>query len=449
MILRSIALAAVALVAGCASTAPQRDDGRMDAAARFAPEQLIVVAVANDSADIASRAGSTPRGYDGFQQYGVSAAARATVAALARDYGLREVTAWPIAPLRMHCVVFAIPEGIPRATLLARLAHENRVKLAEPMNSFGTLTETYNDPYVSLQHGFERIDAADAHRWSHGDGVRVAIVDTGLDATHPELRGRVILRRNFVDGDDAQFLKDRHGTEVAGVIAAAANNHLGIVGVAPGVKLLALKACWQLAADADAARCNSFTLARALVAALESRAQIVNLSLAGPADPLLAALIEQGERRGIIFVGAVPQHGGADAESFPAGVAGVLAVDTSEGHAAGGEALLAPGREILTLLPQGHYDFASGSSLATAHVTGTVALLLAEHRRLGPASIHSLLSRTSTRSVGADGVLESINACAALVSFVGQGDCDDPALAAIRPVSATGPVAATPPAEPH
>jgi subtilisin family serine protease len=439
------AIAAALLVAGCATTAAQPNASRPGDTARVAPERLIVVTVTNETAQIAARAGSTPRAYDGFQHYGVSPAARATVAALARDYGLKEVTAWPIAPLRVHCVVFQIPADASRSALLGQLAHEKRVKLAQAMNTFGTLGETYNDPYVSLQSGFERIDAADAHRWSHGEGVRVAIVDTGVDVTHPELQGRVAVTRNFVDADDAQFRHDRHGTEVAGVIAAIANNHVGIVGIAPGVKLMAYKACWQLDAAADQARCNSFTLARALVAALDDHAQIVNMSLAGPVDHLLAALVQQGVRRGIIFVGAVPHASAAGLESFPADVPGVLAVDTAEGHALTNRPLLAPGREILTLVPEGHYDFASGSSLATAHVTGTVALLLAQRPDLESASIYELLSRTSMRSDRGDGVVESINACAALAAIVGKGGCETSALLANRSVGATTSVAVVSP----
>ena len=73
-------------------------------------------------------------------------------------------------------------------------------------------------------------------------------------------------------------------------------------------------------------------------------------------------------------------------------------------------ALLAPGREILTLLPGGRYDFASGSSLAAAHVTGTIALLLAQNPHLDPDAIYALLDRTSTRT----GIVQSINACTAL-----------------------------------
>src|ERR1700692_4907104 len=204
--------------------------------------------------------------------------------ALENEYGLREVSAWPIDPLHMHCAVLEIPDGTDRNTLLAALAHDRRIKLAEPLQSFATRTEPYNDPYVGLQSGFRQMDVADAHPWSRGDGVRVAIIDTGADTEHPDLRSNIAAAANFVDSDAGQFRLGLHGTEVAGVIAAVANNGLGIVGVAPGARLLLFKACWQARLDADAARCNSFTLARALVAAFDAHAPIVNLSLAGHGD---------------------------------------------------------------------------------------------------------------------------------------------------------------------
>jgi hypothetical protein len=151
--------------------------------------------------------------------------------ALENDYGLREVSAWPIEPLHMHCAVLEVPEGSDRPTLLAALAHDRRIKLAQPLQSFATRTENYNDPYVGLQRGFQQMDVADAHPWSRGDGVKVAIIDTGADVQHPDLRGNIVTAANFVDSDDQQFQRDRHGTEMAGVIAAVANNREGIVGV--------------------------------------------------------------------------------------------------------------------------------------------------------------------------------------------------------------------------
>ncbi len=108
------------------------------------------------------------------------------------------------------------------------------------------------------------------------------------------------------------FGSDRHGTEMAGVIAAVANNREGIVGIAPNARLLVFKACWQAHSDADAARCNSFTLARALTAAFDAHAQVINLSLAGPDDPLLGDLIREGLHRGVLFVGAAPDAAGVE-----------------------------------------------------------------------------------------------------------------------------------------
>src|SRR5262249_20063494 len=103
----------------------------------------------------------------------------------------------------------------------------------------------------------------------------------------------------------------------------------------------------------------------------------------------------------------------------------------SESHTPGERRLHAPGREILTLLPKGHYDFASGSSLAVPHVTGTVALLLAHHPSLNAASLYELLDRTSEPLVAADAsAARSINACAALASIerprTGRTSSSDP-----------------------
>jgi hypothetical protein len=386
------------------------------------PDHYIIAAVDNDSSVFVTRAGSTPRGYDSIAIYGPNPAARQMMRALENDYGMREVSAWPIDPLHMHCAVLEVPEGTDRGTLLAALAHDRRIKLAEPLQSFATRTEAYNDPYVGLQRGFQQMDVADAHPWSRGEGVRVAVIDTGADTEHPDLRGNIAAAANFVDSDDAQFRHDRHGTEMAGVIAAVANNREGIVGIAPGARLLLFKACWQARLDADAARCNSFTLARALVAAFDAHAQIVNLSLAGPADPLLTDLIREGLHRGMLFVGAAP----ADMSEGNAGLLrqpGVIEVASAGNQSPLGSALYAPGREILTLLPGGRYDFASGDSIATAQVSGVLALLVAKKAGLSADDAYRLLRDTSAQA-GSAGSGTLVDACAAVISLVGHGFCN-------------------------
>ncbi len=414
-------LCATAIVGAC-STAPPRIDSRaLGDQAGGSPDRLIIAAVDNASAAFLAHAGSTPRGYDSITVYGPSARAIELMHDLAREYGLREVSAWPIEPLHMHCAVLEIPAGADRDALLTKLSQDKRIKLAQPLQMFATRTGNYNDPYVDLQRGFRQMNVANAQAWSLGDGVRIAIIDTGADTQHPDLRGSIVAAANFVDGDADQFRRDRHGTEMAGVIVAVANNRQGIVGVAPGARLVVLKACWQARPDADAASCNSFTLARALAAAFDAHAQVVNLSVAGPQDPLLTDLIREGVRRGVLFVGAAAS-GAPQEQASLLHQPGVIEVTGAETATVAGGPLHAPGREILTLLPGGRYDFASGDSIATAQISGVVALLLAKNPALSGDAVYKLLRDTSLHSDVLAGS-ERVDACSAVVGLLGQGSC--------------------------
>ncbi len=406
----------------CACSAPVRIESRALPNPTSEPaERFIIAAVDNGSATFFTGAGSTPRGYDAITAYGPSSRASQVMRSLEEEYGLREVSAWPIVPLNLHCAVLELPAGADRQNLLATLSRDRRIALAEPLQTFATRTD-YNDPYVGLQRGFQEMHVADAHPWSRGEGVKVAIIDTGADIAHPDLARSILTAQNFVDSDSEQFRLDRHGTEIAGVIAAVANNRQGIVGVAPGAHLLILKACWQIRNDADGARCNSFTLAQALGAALDAHAQVVNLSLAGPEDRLLSDLIREGLRRGVVFVGAAAP-GSPEGKPGLLHQQGVIEVAGSENQAAQGSSLHAPGREILTLLPGGRYDFASGDSISTAQVTGIIALLLAKNPRLTASGAYELLRDTSIH-VGTGGdESEHVDACAAMIALVGRGSC--------------------------
>jgi subtilisin family serine protease len=415
-----MALTGVALLNGCTA-------GRIMTMAQMSsqrladdPDRYIIAGVDNDEGMPAGHAGSSPKGYDGLRLYGPTARALERLHGIERDYGLHEISAWPIMPLHMHCAVLEVSVGTDRGALLAALAGDQRVRIVEPVQAFSTQSTVYDDPYVGLQRGFQRLNVAEAHAWSRGEGVRIAIIDTGADTGHPDLKGVVVQVGNFVDHNDRQFKRDRHGTELAGIIAAVANNHQGIVGVAPGARLAVFKACWQLGDDADAARCNSFTLAQALTAALDARVQIVNLSLAGPADPLLRELIGEGLRRGIVFVGAAAD--GADTRRNLLAIDGMIAVANGGTQGPAGTPLHAPGSEILTLLPGGRYDFASGTSLSTAHVTGTAALLLGKNPRLSSPAVYQLLRATTTSGDEAGGG-DSVDACAAVTVLVGHGSC--------------------------
>ena len=417
-----VALAIVAIAfAGSSAATAAAPEVRTPPEVRTDPTQFIVVAVANPVTGRPAAVGGTAHGYGTSTNYRVSASATALLRELARKHSLTLVSEWPIEQLQMHCVLFRIPPGTTREAVIEKLLADKRVLVAQPLNEFESATSGgFDDPYAKLQSNVSALDVAEAHAFSRGMGIRVAIIDTGVDTQHPDLAGRTQLTRNYIDNDAVEFRNDRHGTQVAGLIAASANNGIGVVGVAPDVRLLAYKACWQTSASSPG-RCNSFTLAQALADALSAKAQVINLSLVGPSDPLLEALIAKAVEAGIIVVGAVsgdPRFG------FPAKLPGVLAVAEAEStQQEGGEILRAPARDILTLVPNGHYDFASGSSLAAAQISGVVALLLARNQKLGIARMRSLLERSTEKHDTTRGPFLSVNACAALAQVVSGAVC--------------------------
>ena len=433
----ALMLAAVccALMA-CASVQNAGEADRNDGKLSIAADRLILVTVDNSTPPMISEPGSTPHGYSATSSYALGDQARSVSTALAREYGMQKVREWPIAPLKVQCLVFAIPVAADREALMRRLSADGRVQLVQPLQLFDALASEdlgnqtaatpsahptgpaspYNDPYFGLQHGFAQIDAAAAQLWSRGEGVSVAIIDTGVATSHPDLDGRITLTRNFVDDDMKAFQTDRHGTQIAGIIGADANNGLGIVGVAPAVRLQVYKACQPARPQSMEAVCNSFTLARALGAAIDGHAQIVNLSLGGPSDPLLSQIVGYGVQHGIVFVGAVPQSGRLD--GFPLNVAGVIAVDQSGRSENSPGVLRAPGLEIVSTAPDGRYDFATGSSFAAAHVTGAIALLRARVPAMSAVALQSVLERTAQRDGG-----DTINVCAALDALQPRDDC--------------------------
>ncbi len=193
----------------------------------------------------------------------------------------------------------------------------------------------------------------------------------------------------------------------------ASSSLLGIVGMAPEATLSIYKACWYPAAGTGVARCNSFTLAKALAAVINTPARIVNLSLGGPADPLLRRLLVQLLDQGHIVVTAMPPSGRL--AGFPDDTPGVIVVRSSAASAAPPDVLSAPGDDILTTQPNGGYDFTSGSSMAAAHVSGIVALLLSMSPNLDAGAVRGLLLRTSKVT---DGMLQ-VNARAAVTALQG------------------------------
>jgi len=287
---------------------------------------------------------------------------------LARGHDLAVVDSWPMPTLGVDCFVMEAASSGVIARTLKELGRDARVESAQAMNVFRALG--HDDPLYPLQRGALRWRLAEVHRVATGRNVRVAEIDSGVETDHPDLRGRVAVTRNFA-GTPATG--EAHGTAVAGIIAARADDRIGIAGVAPEAELYALRACEERARG-DEATCTSFTLAKALQFALDSDVRVINLSLGGPRDRLLERLIDAAIARRIIVVGAVDSH--AVDGGFPAALPGVLAVAAEGSVDVSGTALLAPGRDIPTTTIGRGWGFVTGASFAAASVSGVVALLL-------------------------------------------------------------------------
>jgi subtilisin family serine protease len=404
VVARAGAFAFAALVLSAWTSGPATAD---TAASTFdTGHHFVVVTFANAPYRPAAPAGTTGRRYTGGS-YGLAQGAHNNARRVAAAYSLRQVASWPIKELGVHCVVYEILDSRSVAEVLATLTKDPRVTLAQPLQEFHTLTSetapgTYNDPLYGLQTNLVALDISAAHQRSQGAGVKVALIDTGVDSTHPDLRERISGTRSFVDSSTpATAGSYRHGTAMAGLIAAVANNKVGIVGIAPLARIEVFEACWQLKPNTDAASCNTFTLAQALAAALEARIPLINLSIAGPADPLLSALVQSGLKRGVIFVGSAADA----ADAFPTNINGVIGVTNSDAQEPernrSAAALAAPATHVLTLLPGAQYDFESGTSVAAAEITGVVALLLSANNHLTADSIVSLLKGSTAAAAPA------------------------------------------------
>ncbi|MFI7129421.1 S8 family serine peptidase [Nonomuraea sp. NPDC050153] len=250
---------------------------------------------------------------------------------------------------------------------------------------------------VSLDVSVKQVGAPQAWERGHtGQGVKVAVLDTGIDATHPDLAGRVAARADFTEAQDERDVIG-HGTHVASTIAGSGAASDGRYrGVAPGVTLLDGKVC-------ESTWCTDSAILAGMQWAVEQGARVVNMSIGGPdtpaLDPLEEAVRTLSERHGTLFVVAAGNSGGDRTLGSPASADAALAVGAvtksgeqadfaSRGPRVGDDGLkpdiTAPGVDITAARGKdspgdGSYVAMSGTSMATPHVTGVAALLAGAH----------------------------------------------------------------------
>ena len=324
---------------------------------------------------------------------------------ISNEYGIDLVAEWPISSITVHCIVFKAGFGKSISKLISVMEKDSNIGTVQRMNDFETLTTpAYDDELFKLQTNLSDIDILSVHQKTTGRDVNIAVIDTGIDFSHPDLSNRGFKSKDFVSVEKRkENPAERHGTAIAGVIAASNANGKGIVGVAPNAKVIGMRGCWQ-SSILKKGRCSTFSLARALNVAIAQKVDIINLSLGGPFDPLLAKIIKTAiEDHAIVVVAA---YSGDEKIRFPASQPDVIGVS---GQKIAKDIIAAPSIDILSTSPGGKYDFFSGASIATAHVSAIAALMLEMKRNLSPKMISNIMMSSNKKHLNACAVLSKID----------------------------------------
>jgi subtilisin family serine protease len=278
------------------------------------------------------------------------------------------------------------------------------------------------------QYARVKLRLPEAHALANGTNVRVAVIDSGVDLKHAEFAGVAIKPFDALDSKEGPHA---HGTGVAGAIVS----HVKLMGSAPAAQILAIRA---FGTSGKGAESTSYVLLKAFDLAAVNRAQIVNMSFAGPKDALIGRGLAALAARNIVLVAAAGNAGPKSPPLFPAADANVIAVSATDAKdrlfAASNRgsyvALSAPGVDIFLPAPDDKYQITSGTSFSSAFVSGLAALVLERNPALKREEVRAILTKTA-RDLGAPGPDEQF----------GAGEAD--AFAAVSAVSpASMPVAA-------
>lgn len=280
------------------------------------------------------------------------------------------------------------------------------------INQTSSLNAVYpgNDSYLAQSWGVDKIDAPQAWEVTRGnESIIVAVLDTGIDENHRDLAGRVIAEINFSDSPTCDDLY-RHGTHTAGIIAA----------IAPECRLMNVKVC------DDIGSCEASTAARGIIWAVNHGAEVINMGFCVESSPDLEQAINYAWSQGAVIVAAAGNDG-TSTPAYPAYYTNCLAVAATNVNDS--LALLsnhgdwvdvaAPGFNIYSTLPQNEYGYESGTSSATAFVSGVAAL------------VFSVAKDTNGDGVINDEVRQAIESTCSPVNATGVGKGDIDAFAAV------------------
>ncbi len=293
-----------------------------------------------------------------------------------------------------------IPDRRSVAAVVRSLEGERLVASAQPNYLFALQEDQATAGGDPAQYSLAKLHLPQAHALAKGANVLVAVIDSGVDANHPDLAGSVA---ETFDAISVAGMPHKHGTAIAGLIAA----HGKLLGAAPSARILAVRAFDPREAGAEG---TTFNILKGIDWAASRGANVINMSFAGPPDPAIRRSLEAARRKGIVLVAAAGNAGANSPPLYPAADPNVIAVTATDADdklfeqaSRGGHiALAAPGAQVLVAIPDNGYEMSSGTSYSAAEVSGIVALMLQRKPGLTPDQVRTML-RTTARDLGPKG----------------------------------------------
>ncbi|MCA1542051.1 S8 family serine peptidase [Bradyrhizobium sp. NBAIM32] len=321
---------------------------------------------------------------------------------LARRHGLTRLASENFPLIGATFGLFRIADGRPYETVRREFAADGSVRSLQPnfryvLQDQKSSAATEGDP---AQYALAKLRLPQAHTLAHGANVTIAVIDSGIDARHPELANSVADNFDALGSAEGPHV---HGTGIAGAIAA----HARLMGSAPEARIIAIRAFGGANGGAES---SSYIILRSLNYAAEHGAQIVNMSFAGPKDAVIERAIAATAARGLILIAAAGNAGAKSPPLYPAANPNVIAVSATDrqdrlfsaSNRGNYIAVAAPGVDIFLPAPDGKYQVTSGTSFSAAYVSGVAALLLERNHALKPEALRMTLVKTA-RDLGSPG----------------------------------------------
>jgi hypothetical protein len=299
-----------------------------------------------------------------------------------------------------------LPGNASETAVAERLSHNPNLRFAELDRRVKT-SMAANDPYLGSEWHLAKIGAASAWDVSQGAGVTIAILDSGVDTTHPDLAPNLVAGFNVVDNNTDVTDVCGHGTAVAGTAAAASNNGAGVAGIAGRAKIMPVRIASY---DTAAGGCYAYysTAASGLTYAADRGARVANISYGSLTESaaVKSAADYMKSKGGLVFVSA-GNSGTDQGASLSNSVIVVSATDSNDNKTSWSSygnfvALSAPGAGIWTTSRGGTYQAWNGTSFSSPLTAGVAAVMMAANPALGAAQIEVLMYSTSV-DLGAAG----------------------------------------------